>query len=413
MTPPSEKVLAVVLAGGAGTRLMPLTKDRTKPAVPYAGHYRLIDFALSNLVNGGFRRIAVLTQYKSHSLNVHLARNWALSSHWGDFVTSVPAQKKVGDDWFLGSADAIYQNLDLLSDEQSDLVFVFGADHIYRMDPRLMLEHHLATGAGVTVACIPVPIEEAGNFGVIEVDGGSKITRFVEKPANPQGIPNDPGHVLASMGNYLFDAEYLIDLVRADVEADDSQHDIGGDLIPAAVSDGRAHAFDFAHSAVPGSLERDRGYWRDVGTIDAYFDAHADLVHPTPVFNLYNDQWPVHAERRGGPPAKLVGIGGRSVNVVDSLLCDGVIVSGAQVVRSVISPGVLIKDGAVVEDAILLNGVTVEEGAVVRRTIIDKNVTVPRRAQIGVDRERDAARFAVSPGGIVAIGKSEVITDPT
>ena len=290
--------MSMVLAGGMGKRLMPLTRDRAKPAVPFGGHYRLIDFALSNLVNGGYRRIVVLTQYKSDSLNRHIAVTWRMSTLLGNYVTSVPAQMRMGERWFLGSADAIFQNFNLLHDEDPEHVFVFGADHIYRMDPTPMLEQHQDTGAGVTVAGIRAPIEEANQFGVIERGDTTKIDAFREKPEDPKPLPDSPGEVLASMGNYIFETEFLMDLVQADALDDSSKHDIGGNLIPIAVDSGNAHVYDFSNNVVPGSLDRDRGYWRDVGTLDSYFDAHMDLVLPEPVFNLYNDDWPVRPWRR-------------------------------------------------------------------------------------------------------------------
>ena len=402
----------MVLAGGTGNRLMPLTRDRAKPAVPFGGHYRLIDFALSNLVNGGFRRIVVLTQYKSHSLNLHLSLTWRMSTLLGNYVTSVPAQMRLGERWFLGSADAIFQNLNILHDEHPAHVLVFGADHIYRMDPDQMLEQHIETGAGVTVAGIRTPIADASSFGIIERGMTTRIEAFREKPADPKPLPDDPGTVLASMGNYIFETDFLYDLVESDSMAVDSRHDIGGDLIPAAVDTGSAHVYDFADNVVPGSLERDRGYWRDVGTIDSYFDAHMDLVDPEPVFNLYNEQWPVYTAGRTVAPAKIVSELGNPGAVVDSILSNGVIVSGGTVRRSVLSPGVHVEGDATVEESILLDGVRIGAGAVIQKAIIDKNVTVPSKSRIGVDDERDVARFHVSSGGVVAIGKEDLITQP-
>jgi glucose-1-phosphate adenylyltransferase len=402
----------MVLAGGSGNRLLPLTRDRAKPAVPFGGHYRLIDFALSNLVNGGYRRIVVLTQYKSHSLNLHLSLTWRMSTLLGNYVTSVPAQMRLGERWFLGSADAIFQNLNILHDEHPEHVLVFGADHIYRMDPSQMLEQHIETKAGVTVAGIRTPITEASQFGVIEKGIGSRIDAFREKPADPKPLPDDPSTVLASMGNYIFSTEFLFDLVRADSESRDSKHDVGGNLIPSAVEMKTAHVYDFADNSVPGSLDRDRGYWRDVGTLDSYFDAHMDLVDPEPVFNLYNDRWPVYTAGRTGAPAKVVSDMGNAGAVVDSILSNGVIVSGGTVRRSILSPGVHVEGDATVEDAILLDGVRIGAGAVVKRAIIDKNVVVPPKAEIGVDPDRDRARFDVSAAQVVAIGKEDEITDP-
>jgi len=402
----------MVLAGGSGKRLLPLTRDRAKPAVPFAGHYRLIDFALSNLVNAGYRRIVVLTQYKSHSLNLHLSLTWRMSTLLGNYVTSVPAQMRLGERWFLGSADAIFQNLNILHDENPQHVLVFGADHIYRMDPAQMLEQHMDTKAGVTVAAIRTPINEASQFGVIEKGDSTRIDAFREKPTDPKPLPEDPSMVLASMGNYIFETDFLFDLVRADSESAESKHDVGGNLIPDAVELGEAHVYDFADNAVPGSLDRDRGYWRDVGTLDSYFDAHMDLVDPEPVFNLYNDQWPVYTAGRTVAPAKIVSEMGNSGAVVDSILSNGVIVSGGTVRRSVLSPGVHVEGEAMVENAILLDGVRIGAGAVVRNAIVDKNVQVPPQTEIGVEPDRDLARFDVSAAGVVAIGKDDEITEP-
>lgn len=403
----------MVLAGGMGKRLMPLTRDRAKPAVPFGGQYRLIDFALSNLVNGGFRKIVVLTQYKSHSLNLHLSLTWRMSTLLGNYVTSVPAQMRLGERWFLGSADAIFQNLNIIHDEDPKHVFVFGADHIYRMDPSQMLAQHLDTKAGVTVAGIRTPIAEASAFGVIERGASTKIDAFREKPDDPKPLPDNPGVVLASMGNYIFETDYLFDLVKADWDSDESNHDIGGDLIPRSVALGEAHVYDFHDNIVPGSLDRDRGYWRDVGSLDSYFDAHMDLVAPEPVFNLYNDRWPVFTAGLTAPPAKVVAEGGNAGSVVDSILSNGVIISGASVTKSVLSPNVRVHGGAILDRAILLDDVWVGEGAVVRNAVVDKHVVIPPGAEIGVNPERDRERFHVTDGGVVAIGKEDVITEPT
>ena len=406
------RVIAMVLAGGVGARLMPLTRDRAKPAVPFGGQYRLIDFALSNLVNGGYRRIVVLTQYKSDSLNRHVSQTWRLSPLLGNYVTSVPAQMRVGERWFLGSADAIFQNLNILGDEEPSHVFVFGADHIYRMDPSQMLEQHIETGAGVTVAAIRAPLAEASQFGVIEKGESSLIDAFLEKPQSPKPLPDDPDKVLASMGNYIFETDFLIDLVKRDAEDESSGHDIGGDLIPKSVAAGAAHVYDFADNEVPGTHGYDRGYWRDVGTIDAYFEANMDLVSPHPVFNLYNDEWPIYTYNDNLPPAKLVGSEG-GVHAVDSVLCAGSIISGSRVTRSVLSERVHVESGSTLDRCIMFSDVRVGRGSVIRNAIIDKDVVVPEGSVIGVDGERDRARFHVSEGGIVVIGKKDVIDQPT
>ena len=406
-------VLSMVLAGGEGKRLLPLTADRAKPAVPFGGHYRLIDFALSNLANGGFRHIVVLTQYKSHSLDVHLSRTWRLSTLLGNYVTAAPAQMRAGKRWFLGSADAIYQNLNLVSDERPDYIFVFGADHIYRMDPSQMLDHHIDVKAGVTVAAHRVPIEEATQFGVIERGESTKIETFREKPADPGPLPDDPTHAYVSMGNYVFDTDVLVEMVQEDAKDDTSRHDMGGDIIRKLVGAGVAHVYDFTLNEVPGATERSAGYWRDVGSLDSYYAANMDLVDIEPVFNLYNDDWPIYTDMRTLPPAKLVATSGHGAGeVANSILSNGVILSGSYVRGSVLSPEVRVQEGAVVENSVLLNNVHIGPGALVRNAIIDKNVVVPEGAQIGVDRVRDSARFQVSDGGVAAIAKGQEIVEP-
>jgi glucose-1-phosphate adenylyltransferase len=408
-----SQILSVVLAGGMGKRLMPLTSVRAKPAVPHGGQYRLIDFALSNLVNGGFRKIVVLTQYKSHSLDVHVSRTWRLSTILGSYVTTVPAQMRRGPQWFAGSADALFQNLNLIDDEKPTYMFVFGADHIYRMDPRQMLNHHIESGAGVTVAGIRVPIEEANQFGVIEKHpDSSMISAFLEKPTDPKGLDDAPHQVFASMGNYVFTTDVLVDILHADAASSKSSRDIGGDVIPALVASGEAHVYDFTENVVPGETPRDRHYWRDVGTLDSYYAANMDLVDPHPIFNLYNLEWPVHTSTsRTLPPAKIVAHGEFGAGrVSNSMISPGAIITGATVEHSVISPMVRIEPGAIVENSILFDDVMVGPGAVVRNAIIDKNVVVPRNRQVGVDRDRDEAEFTISKGGVVAIGKGHTLS---
>lgn len=402
-----NRVLSIVLAGGEGKRLLPLTLDRAKPAVPFGSHYRLIDFPLSNLANGGYRKIVVLTQYKSHSLDRHIAQTWRLSTLLGLYVTSVPAQMRAGPRWFLGSADAIYQNLNIVHDERPEYIFVFGADHIYRIDPRQMLDYHIESGAAGTVAAIRVDRTECDQFGVITPGDDGRIASFQEKPAveDTVGLASSPDQVLASMGNYVFSAEALEELVLRDAENDDSGHDIGGDLIPAMVAKGEAAVYDFTDNVVPGEEDRPH-YWRDVGTIDSYHDAHMDLVAQGPAFDLYNREWPIYTKERSLPPAKLVvGRAGSEAAVTMSLMGNGVIVSGGKVRRSVLSPGVRIDDGALVENSVLLDDVYVEEGAVIRNAVLDKNCVVPAGAKIGVDPEDDADHYTISPGGVVVLAK--------
>ena len=405
------RVLAIVLAGGEGKRLMPLTLDRAKPAVPFGGQYRLIDFALSNLANGGILRIVVLTQYKSHSLDLHLTRTWRMSTLLGNYVTPVPAQMRRGRQWFSGSADAVFQNLNIIGDEKPEYVCVFGADHIYRMDPRQVLDQHVATGAGLTVAAIRVPRWEAHHFGVVTVGEGTRIARFDEKPSDPPGLPDAADQVFASMGNYVFTTEALLDALHTDAANDLSRHDFGGDIVPALAAAGDAHVYDFSRNDVPGATERDRGYWRDVGTLDSYYEASMDLVLVHPVFNLYNQQWPIYTAGVQLPPAKFVFEDhDRRGQAFDSLVSAGVIIAGGTVRRSVLSPGVRVESGALVEDAVLMDGVTVHPGGVVRRAIVDKNVEVAAGCGLGVDADFDRGRFAVSERGVVVVGKGDKVT---
>jgi glucose-1-phosphate adenylyltransferase len=410
----TKRIFGMVLAGGEGKRLMPLTADRAKPAVPFGGSYRLIDFALSNLINSGVRRIVVLTQYKSHSLDRHISQTWRMSPLLGSYVASVPAQQRLGKRWFSGSADAILQSMNLLSDERPDYVVVVGADHVYRMDFDQMIEDHIASGRGVTVAAIRQPIALANQFGVIEVDGSdpTKISAFLEKPANPKALPDSPNEVLASMGNYVFTAQALIDAIEHDGTLADSSHDMGGDIVPYMVSREDAGVYDFTFNQIPGSTERDHSYWRDVGTIDSYFDAHMDLISVMPVFNLYNNEWPIFTQQINLPPAKFVHDGeGNQGRTTDSIVSLGTVVSGGIVERSVLSPWVKVNSNALVTDSVLLDGVQIGRNSTVRRAILDKGVVVADGASIGVDRQRDIDRgFTVTDSGITVVGKGVLVT---
>ena len=399
----NPRVLGIVLAGGEGKRLWPLTADRAKPAVPFGGSYRLVDFVLSNLVNAGYLRICVLTQYKSHSLDRHITTTWRMSTLLGNYVTPVPAQQRLGPRWFTGSADAIFQSLNLVYDEQPDHIVVFGADHVYRMDPRQMVEQHVESKAAVTVAGIRVPRAEASAFGIIDSDESGRIRRFLEKPADPPGLPDSPDESYASMGNYVFTSEALIEALRTDAGDEGSVHDMGGSIIPMLTENGAAKVYDFADNDVPGASDRDRGYWRDVGTLDAYYDSHMDLVAVHPVFNLYNRHWPIFTSPPQLPPAKFVEGGLAQESVVGS----GSIVAGGTIRQSVVFPGVTALRGAYVEGSVLMPGVRIGPGAVVRRAILDKNVVVPEGAHIGVEPELDRRRYHVSEGGVTVLGKGE------
>ncbi|TDC85166.1 glucose-1-phosphate adenylyltransferase [Micromonospora sp. KC606] len=405
----AAKVLAIVLAGGEGKRLMPLTTDRAKPAVPFGGMYRMVDFVLSNLANAGFLKIVVLTQYKSHSLDRHITKTWRMSTLLGNYVTPVPAQQRRGPWWFAGSADAIYQSFNLINDEQPDHVIVFGADHIYRMDPRQMVEDHIASGAAVTVAGIRQPLSMADQFGVIEVgEDGRRIRAFREKPTDAVGLPDAPDQIYASMGNYVFSTRALCEAVERDAEDKTSKHDMGGSIIPMLVERGEANVYDFRDNEVPGSTDRDRGYWRDVGTLDSFYDAHMDLINVHPVFNLYNFEWPIYTEQPPFPPAKFVHQWGERVGrAVASMISPGAVISGSLVENSIVSPKVKVHSWAHVDGAVLMEGVEIGRHAVVRRAILDKNVFVPEGAEIGVDLEKDRQRYTVSDNGIVVIGKGQ------
>jgi glucose-1-phosphate adenylyltransferase len=408
------QVLAIVLAGGAGKRLAPLTADRAKPAVPFGGLYRLIDFALSNLVNAGCRRICVLTQYKSHSLDRHITTTWQLNSLLGNYVTTVPAQQRLGPHWYTGSADAIYQSMNLIFDDGPDIVVVFGADHVYRMDLTQMVDQHMARDAGVTVAAIPVPVAEASGFGVIQTGSdGRTIEAFLEKPTDPPPIPGRQDQCYASMGNYVFSTDVLVEALRQDAADTTSRHDMGGDIVPLLVKEGCAQAYNFLDNTVPGAEPRDAGYWRDVGTLDSYYEAHMDLCAVHPVFNLYNDQWPILTYVPSQPPAKFVhDTDDRVGRAISSVVSNGVIVSGGLVRDSVLSPGVRVNSWSRVERSVIMHNTRIGRRAVVENAILDKNVVVPDGAVIGVDKEQDLARgFVVSPGGVTVIGKGQVVPE--
>ena len=411
----SPRVLAIILAGGEGKRLMPLTVDRAKPAVPFGGIYRLIDFSLSNMINSGFLKVVVLTQYKSHSLDRHISKTWRMSDMLGNYIAPVPAQQRVGKHWFLGSADAIYQSLNLLDDERPDYVVITGADNIYRMDFSQMLDHHIASGLPLTVAGIRQPKSLADQFGVIETDPDDRghIKAFVEKPKDTPGLPDSPDEVLASMGNYIMNADALTQAVTVDADDESSKHDMGGNIVPWFVDQGAAGVYDFKDNDVPGATERDRDYWRDVGTVDAFFEAHQDLISVSPVFNLYNAHWPLFAGYMNSmPPAKFVyGHHERLGHAVDSIVSPGVIVSGGEVISSVLSPEVRVNSWSSVRESVLMDGVIVGRNTVVNRAILDKYVVVEEGAMVGIDPEHDRERgFTVTESGITVVAKGQKVT---
>jgi len=405
----AKKIFGIVLAGGEGKRLMPLTADRAKPAVPFGGGYRLIDFALSNLINSGLTKIVVLTQYKSHSLDRHISQTWRLSGLLDAYVASVPAQQRLGKRWFSGSADAILQSLNLLRDEKPDIVVVVGADHVYRMDFSQMIDAHIASGRGLTVAAIRQPLSLADQFGVIQLDKDdpTKIDAFLEKPKDAVGLADSPGEVLASMGNYVFDADILIDAVLRDGERSDSNHDMGGDIVPDFVTRGAAGVYDLNQNEVPGSTDRDRYYWRDVGSIDSFFEAHQDLISALPIFNLYNREWPIFSQQLNSPPAKFVrDARGYLGTTIDSIVSLGSLLSGAHIERSVLGPWTTVESGAMVVDSIVFERARIEPNSVVRRAILDKDVVIEAGAHVGVDPDSDRARgLTVTESGITIVGK--------
>ena len=402
-----DELISIVLAGGEGKRLLPLTHDRAKPAVPFGGAYRLIDFVLSNLVNGNMRKIAVLTQYKSHSLDKHITTTWRMSSLTNNFVTTVPAQQRLGPRWYTGSADAILQNFNLIDDENPKYVLVFGADHVYRMDPDQMFTFHKEQGAAVTVAAIRVPQNQASEFGVIELEAdGVTIKAFHEKPANPPSIPGEPEWSLISMGNYIFNRNAMEEVLIEDSKNESSKHDLGTNIIPLLSSRGQAVAYDFNLNIVPGETERDHGYWRDLGTLQSYYEAHMDLVSIHPIFNLYNREWPVLTSLPPLPPAKFSETG----SAVDSIVGAGSIIAGGRVERSVVSYDVRIASGALIQSSVVMPSVVIGPNAIIRNAIIDKGVIVNPGAQLGVDLAKDAQRYTVTDSGLVVVGKGQIVT---
>ncbi len=408
-----SNVLTMIMAGGEGSRLKPLTSDRTKPAVPFGGNYRIIDFVLSNFVNSGFMKIFVLTQFKSHSLLQHMREGWRVSSGIvKQFIDPVPAQMRIGKKWYEGTADAIFQNMNLIDDEDPDQVCIFGGDHIYRMDVRQMLRFHSKRQAVLTVAAIRVPIQDAHHFGIIEVDEEWRMTGFVEKPENsPKTIPGNPDYVLASMGNYIFERGPLVDELKKDSKDKNSDHDFGNNILPKMFPEGNVFVYDFSQNFIPGLEEEEKGYWKDVGTLDTYWEANMDLVGVHPHFNLYNKKWPVLTYIPPLPPAKFVHFSDlRTGHAINSMISSGAIISGALVENSVVGYNVRIHSFAHVEHSVIMNNVSIGRGAKIRKTIIDKHVQIASEVQIGYDLEADKKRFEVTENGVVVIPKgAEVV----
>ena len=411
-----SQVLVMVLAGGEGKRLYPLTLDRAKPAVPFGGRYRIIDIVLSNFVNSGLARIKILTQYKSASLEEHIARVWRLSPILDQFIEAIPAQQRTGKSWFKGSADAVYQCQHVLTDEKPDLVAIFGGDHVYKMDVRQMINFHVEKNAEATVAVIPVPLAEGKEFGVIETAEDGRIVGFHEKVDNPPPMPGNPKMCLASMGNYVFRSNVLLDALELDAQKEESKHDFGHDILPNLVKQGRAvYAYDFATNVVPGEEGTGRGYWRDIGTLEAYWEAQMDLIAIQPLFNLYNTRWPIRTGVTHDPPAKFVfrdEAQARVGSATDSLVSHGCIISGGRIHRSVLSVGCHINSFSEVEESVLFEGVRIGRYAKIRRAIIDKDVEIPPYMEIGYDREADRRRFFVTDKGFVVIPKRAKLEAP-
>src|SRR6266853_594868 len=398
-----EKTISIILAGGIGARLHPLTAERAKPAVPFGGRYRIIDFTLSNCLHSGLRRILVLTQYKSHSLQKHLRDGWSVyNPELEEYITPVPPQMRTGESWYTGTADAIYQNLYLLERSGAEHALILSGDHIYRMDYAAMLQHHRASGAELTVACLTVDLEQARSFGVMTVDEGDRIVSFHEKPEHPRSIPGGPGGALASMGVYVFSMSLLAELLHEDHRAD-STHDFGRDILPSMLSRHRVIAYRFGGTS--GRVTADR-YWRDVGTIDAYYEANMDLLRPVPAMDLYQGDWPIRTYEGQHPPARSVpGRSGREAEIVNCMLASGTLIVGGTTRHAILFPNVRVEEGAVVENSLLFQGVTVGEEAQLRRCIVEKHVVIPAGERIGFDLARDAERFTVSDQGVVVIPK--------
>lgn len=408
-----DDALVMILAGGEGKRLYPLTKDRAKPAVPFGGRYRIIDFVINNFINSGFYKIKILTQYKSDSLNKHITRGWALSPFLNQYVDLAPAQMRTGNEWYRGTADAIYQNIFHINDEDPRYVCVFGGDHVYKMDVSQMLKYHKDKHADLSISGIPIPIEQASEFGIMEVDDNWRLINFVEKPKTPpKPIPGNPGMCLASMGNYIFDKEILLGALEQDYKDQNSQHDFGKNVIPMLLNQGKnIYVYNFATNSFPGMTDSERGYWKDVGSIDAYWQANMDLLEHTPELNLYSKSWPLRTFNYNYPPAKFVWEEGDRVGMAtNSMVSEGCIISGGGLSHCVLSPKVRINSYSNVTDSILMENVEIGRYSQIRKTIIDKNVIIPPFTKIGFDKEEDLKHgFYVSEGGVTVVPKGAIL----
>lgn len=401
--------MTFILAGGVGSRLYPLTAKRSKPAVPFGGKYRIIDFTLTNCLHSGLHKILVLTQYKSHSLNKHLRDGWSIfNPELGAYITPVPAQMNSGEHWYQGTADAIFQNLNLLERSDAEYVLILSGDHIYRMDYEAMLKYHKEKGSDVTIACMEVPVEEASAFGVVVTKEDQQIKEFEEKPKHPTPIPDKPGKALASMGLYIFSAQLLKDVLQEDQQKTDSSNDFGNDVLPLLVENKKVQAYIFGN--IGGRVSQDK-YWRDVGTIDAFYDANMDLLEPLPQLDLYQHNWPVRTYQPQTPPARTTpGKSGTEGDFINSILASGVVISGGHVRHSVLFHNIFVDDGAVIEDSILFGGVYVGAGAQLRNCIVDKNVKIPSGERIGYNLITDQQRFTVSDKGVVVVPKDYIFS---
>jgi glucose-1-phosphate adenylyltransferase len=408
-----DDALVMILAGGEGKRLYPLTKDRAKPAVPFGGRYRIIDFVLNNFINSGFFKIKVLTQYKSDSLNKHITRGWALSPFLNQYVDLAPAQMRTGSDWYRGTADAIYQNVFHITDEDPDYVCIFGGDHIYKMDVSQMLDYHKEKGADLSISAIPIPISEAHEFGIIEVDDDWRLINFVEKPKDkPKSIPGNPDMCLASMGNYIFNKNILLEALNRDEEIKESSHDFGKNVIPMLLKDGKKiYIYNFSDNSFPGMTDTERGYWRDVGSIDAYWQANMDLLAYDPELNLYSQDWPLRSFNYNYPPAKFIWEEGERVGMAtNSMVSEGCVVSGGGLSRCVLSPKVKVNSYSQISESILMENVEIGRHSKIKKAIIDKNVIVPPNTRIGFNHEEDIKRgFHVSPNGVTVVPKGAIL----